>query len=97
MTLSLDREKLKFIALATGSAVIAAAAVRNALRAGWRAVADDDPPLNPASLETDWDEALAWTVMTGVAAGLARLVARRGAAHLWRSVKGFPPLGMNEG
>lgn len=90
-------EKLKWLALATGSAVIASFAARNLIRAGWRVLADDDPPLNPAALDTEWSEAVSWTLMTGVAAGLASLLARRGAASTWKSLTGSRPPGMNEG
>lgn len=86
----------KWLAIGLGSAYVASYAVRNLLRAGWRTFADDDPPLNPASIDTDWNEALTWTVLTGVAAGVTRLVARRGAAATWRSVTGTYPPGMEE-
>ena len=89
-------DKLKWLAVASGSAMIAAYATRNLLRAGWRAFADDDPPLNPAALDTEWSEAVTWTVVTGVAAGLASLVARRGAASTWQSLTGSRPPALNE-
>ena len=92
-----SKEKLKWLALATGSAVIASFAARNLLRAGWRVFTDEDPPLNPAALDTEWSEAISWTLMTGVAAGLASLVARRGAASTWQSLTGSRPPAMNKG
>lgn len=58
----------------------AAFAVRSVLRAGWRATTDDDPPLNPASLDTAWGEAITWTLAAGITASLARLLVRRGLA-----------------
>lgn len=90
----LDRGK--WLVLGLGSAYVASYAVRNLLRAGWRTFTDDDPPLNPASYDTDWNEALTWTVLTGVAAGVARLVARRSAAATWRNVTGSHPPGMEK-
>ena len=84
-------DKLKWFSLALGSAFIASFAVKNLIRAGWRTFTDDDPPLNPASLETDWNEAITWTVVTGIAAGLTRLIVRRGAAATWHNVTGALP------
>jgi hypothetical protein len=89
-------DKAKWLTLAVGSAFIASYAVKNLIRAGWRTFADDDPPLNPASLDTDWDEAIAWTVVTGIAAGLTRLIVRRGAAATWSNVTGARPPGMEK-
>lgn len=89
-------DRLLWLGLGLGSAYVASFAVRNLIRAGWRAVKDDDPPLNPASLDTDWGEAVIWTVVTGVTAGLTRLAARRGAAATWRNVKGVHPPGMEK-
>lgn len=89
-------DQLKWLALATGSAVIAGFAARNVLKAAWRAFADDDPPLNPAAPETEWAEAVTWTIGTALAAGLARLVARRGAATAWEQAAGSRPPAFNE-
>lgn len=89
-------DKAMWLALGLGSAFVASFAVRNLLRAGWRTVTDEDPPLNPSSLDTDWNEAIVWTVVTGVTAGLTRLVARRGAAATWRSVTGSLPPGLEK-
>jgi len=89
-------EKLKWLALASGSAVIAGFAARNLVKASWRAFADDDPPLNPAALDTEWEEAITWTIATGLAAGIARLVARRGAATAWKQATGTRPPAFNK-
>lgn len=86
----------KWLVVGLGSAYVASYAVRNLLRAGWRTFTDDDPPLNPAAHDTDWNEALTWTVLTAVAAGVARLVVRRGAAATWRNVTGARPPGMEK-
>jgi hypothetical protein len=68
--------------LTSGAAAMAASwATRSALKHGWNATTGDDPPLNPASTETAWTEALVWTVAASVVAGLSRLTARRAAAH----------------
>jgi hypothetical protein len=64
----------------------AAVAARNAATAVWKRQVGHEPPLNPADPDTGWGEAAAWTVTLGVLAGLARLVARRGAASAWRAL-----------
>lgn len=77
--------------VAAGSAMIAGAAARIALNAGWKLAQGDDPPVDPESPDTEWSDAIAWTVVTGVSMGLARLVARRGAAAAWHRVMGARP------
>ena len=88
----LDRRRTGWTLVAAGSAIIAAVATRNAMKAAWRVIRRDDPPLNPAAHDTEWPEAIAWTVTMGVAAGLSRLVARRAAASGWYRFTGeWPP------
>ncbi len=94
MTSFLD--KGKWLALATGSGLIAGLAARNLLKFGWRVFSNDDPPLNPEAHDTEWREAITWTVMTGVIAGVARLAARRGAAATWKGVTGSRPPGLED-
>ena len=89
-------DRVKWLALGIGSAFIASFAVKNLIRAGWRTFADEDPPLNPASLDTDWNEAIAWTLITGITAGLTRLVVRRGAAATWQAATGSRPPGLEK-
>ena len=92
----LSSDKIKWLAVAAGSAMIASFATRNLLRAGWRAFTDNDPPMNPASPDTEWAEALSWTVAAGLAAGVTRLVARRGAAAVWEGATGSRPPALND-
>ena len=84
--MQLDDEKL-WEAVATGSAILAAVAVRNLLTRGWKRWKRADPPENPADPAVDWGEAIAWTMATGVAVGLGRLVAKRLAAGAWARVR----------
>lgn len=82
-----------FKLLGVGAAACAAMTARAALKAGWTAVTKKDPPLNPASRDTAWREALAWALLTGATIGVARLVARRLSAEGWRKMTGHYPLG----
>ena len=81
--------------VALGSATLAAIAVRNLLESGWEMVKRDEPPENPAARSVDWSEALAWTIASGVAVGLGRLLAQRGAAAGWKKVRGRYPKGLD--
>ena len=82
----------KVVGVATGLA--AAKATRKALDVGWRKTRGGEPPRNPASRETDWSEAVAWAVASGIALGLARLLAARGTAKLWEKATGSLPPGL---
>lgn len=89
-------EKTVWKLAATGAAVLAGVAVRNALMAVWRSVMKNDPPNNPADPATSWGEAIAWTAATGMAIGVARMVASRGAAAGWQKVTGNLPPGLQD-
>ena len=84
------RKALWFV-VGAGSAIVAGAAVKRSLDAGWRAVTSKDPPDEPESLTIGWKDALLWTTVSAVAVGLAQLTARRGAAMGWRQVTGKRP------
>lgn len=77
------------------SAGLAGIAVRNLLESGWEKMKRDEPPQNPAARSVDWGEALSWTVATGVAVGVGRLLAQRGAAAGWKKVRGRYPRGLD--
>lgn len=83
----------------TGAALAASAAaailVRWSLKESWRRVKNSEPPLNPASSSVPWRDALTWAVVTGAAAGLARVLARRGVASAWTRLMGNQPAGVD--
>lgn len=87
-------ERVLWKVAAVGSAVAAAVATRKALDAGWRAVRKNDPPINPAAPGISWPEALGWAIASGVGAGVARMVAGRGAAAGWQRATGHLPPGL---
>jgi hypothetical protein len=88
-------EKNVWNAVALAAAAATGVAVRNALELAWESVRGDEPPENPAARSVSWGDALAWTLVTGVAVGLGRLLAQRGAAAGWKSVKGRYPKGLD--
>ncbi len=84
-------------AAATGAGFAAAWATRRTLVSVWRQRRDSEPPANPEVPSTGWGEAAAWAAFTGMAVGMARLLARRGAAAGWRRAAGDRPPGLEEG
>jgi hypothetical protein len=85
-------KKLTYNALSSIAGLVAAIAVRKIVSALWRS--DTETPLNPADRRTSWSEALAWGLATAVGAGVARVVALRGAATGWEKVTGETPPGI---
>ncbi len=65
-----------------------AAATREA---AWRMATGTPPPTIPEDPDTDWAEAVAWAVASGVVIGVARLVATRRAANYYRRSTGALP------
>lgn len=76
--------------------VMAAKYARKAATTGWRKTVGGDPPTNPASPTTTWTEALAWAAASGVALGVARMLAQRGAAATWKKATGSLPPGLED-
>lgn len=86
--------KLSWKLLGGLSAVVAGIAGRKVLETGWRAVVGDAPPTNPESPDTTWQEAVGWALLSGVVVGLARLLAARKAAEMYRRSTGHLPPGL---
>lgn len=79
--------------LAAGSAFLAARAARTILSKSWRAIKKKDPPENPAALDASWQDAFVWSIVTGMAIGVVRMLAKRGAAAGWDRIVGHRPPG----
>lgn len=73
---------------ATVGATIAA---RKALTTTWKAATGKKPPVNPAHPDVSISEAVAWATVSGVAVGLARMLASRRAAEYYRRSTGHLP------
>lgn len=89
-------EKTLWKVAATGAAVLASMVVRNVTMAAWRGIMKNEPPNNPADPATNWGEAIAWAAATGLAIGVARMAASRGAAAGWRKYTGSLPPGLQD-
>ena len=79
------------------SALGAAAFARKALDKSWRAATGKKPPENPADPDVEIWEAVSWAVASGVAVGLARMMAQRKAASYYARSTGHLPPGLRKG
>lgn len=86
----MDRKHVWAI-VATAAVAVSSLLVQKGLDQAWRLAKDEDPPADPSDRNVDWTDAIVWTVATGVAVGLGRLVARRGAAAGWHRLTGDAP------
>jgi hypothetical protein len=80
----------------TLSAILAAVLARKVMTLGWKAMTGNEPPSNPEHPDVEWGEAVSWAVASGVAVGVARLLAQRKAAQTWRKASGSLPPGFEE-
>lgn len=89
-------EKLLWKTVGVLAGVFAARTSRSVLDKAWARTKGGEPPRNPAAPGTTWGEALQWAVASGVAVGLARLLAARGTAKAWQKGTGHLPPGLEE-
>lgn len=82
--------------VASGAAIAMAMAIKPVLERLWTALFGKTPPGNPASAETTWREAVTWSLASGAAIGVARLVAQRAAAAMWYRRRGAYPGRLHE-
>lgn len=75
-------------AVVFGAAILGGLLAREAVKAGWQAAFREDPPLNPASSDVDWSDALLWGLASGALVGTFRIFARRGASGAYRKLRG---------
>lgn len=94
MNLDQRQKQLLWMGVAAAAGGAMAFLARRSLRAGWRALRHDDPPVNPVSPDVSWGDAVAWSAASGVFMGLAHLVGRRSAAAGWERWLGERPPGL---
>lgn len=78
----MERRDMVWKACSGAIGMAAGLGARALVRRAWGVSTSDDEP-SPADPRTPWATAIGWTVATGVAVGVARLVAIRGAAKAW--------------
>ncbi|HET7388092.1 MAG TPA: DUF4235 domain-containing protein [Nocardioidaceae bacterium] len=83
-------------AFALASTIGASMAARKALGATWKASTGNPPPSNPEHPDTSMAEAVAWAILSGIAVGLARMLASRKAADYYRRSTGRLPGNLEE-
>lgn len=83
-------------AYALGATVVAGIVARKALTTSWKVATGKEPPQNPADPDVSMGEAVAWAAASGVAIGLARMLATRKAANYYRKSTGHLPPNLQE-
>ena len=69
---------------------------RKAMSATWKISTGKQPPSNPEHPDVSMGEAAAWAVASGVAVGLARMLASRKAADYYRRSTGHLPANLED-
>ena len=82
--------------MALGATVAAGIAARKAMTTSWKVATGKEPPQNPADPDVSMGEAVAWAVVSGVAIGVARMLASRKAANYYRRSTGHLPPNLQE-
>jgi hypothetical protein len=77
--------------MALASTVGAGIAARKAITTSWKVATGKEPPQNPADPDVSLGEAMAWAMFSGVAIGVARMLASRKAANYYRRSTGHLP------
>jgi hypothetical protein len=83
-------------AMALGATLLATVAARKAMTTSWKVATGKEPPQNPADPDVSMGEAVAWAVVSGVAIGVARMLASRRAANYYRRSTGHLPPNLQE-
>jgi hypothetical protein len=71
-------------------------AARKAMTATWKLSTGKQPPSNPEHPDVSMAEAIAWAAASGVAVGLARMLATRKAADYYRRSTGHLPANLQD-
>ncbi len=85
------QQELAWLLVGAGAAMLATTVVEKSLKAGWRFAMDEDPPMSPEDLSTNWSDALVWTAVSALVLGITQTFAKRGAAVGWRQALGSEP------
>ena len=85
-------KKILWSAATTVATIASAASMRRVLTAVWPG--KETPPLNPADRSISWTEAVGWAALSGLGAGMARMLSRRAAATGWKRAFGEEPPGV---
>jgi hypothetical protein len=78
-------------AFSVASALMAAALAKKTIDKTWTVATGKNPPENPADPDVDIWEAVTWAVVSGMAVGLARMLAQRRATSYYVRSTGHLP------
>jgi hypothetical protein len=79
-----------------GATVGATIAARRAMVITWKVATGKKPPSNPEHPDVSLAEAIVWASVSGVAVGLARMLASRKAANYYRKSTGHLPANLQD-
>ena len=82
--------------LALAATLGATVAARKAMTATWKLSTGKQPPSNPEHPDVSIGEAVAWAVASGVAVGLARMLASRKVADYYKRSTGHLPANLED-
>ncbi|MEX2290184.1 MAG: DUF4235 domain-containing protein [Mycobacteriales bacterium] len=82
----------KLVGIATG--LVARKVSDKLISTVWHRTRHTDPPSSPAAPGTPWAEAVSWAAASGIALGVARLLATRGTATAKMKLTGKAPQGL---
>lgn len=85
------KTKTKWTLFASAATMAASIASRKALTSKWSEPGNPAPPEDPELEQTSLPKALAWSLAVAGTAGVARLLALRTAAGVWRRVTSEAP------
>lgn len=71
-------------------------AARKAMTTSWKLATGKKPPSNPEHPDVSIAEAVAWAAVSGLAVGLARMLATREAASYYRKSTGHLPANLQD-
>jgi hypothetical protein len=80
------------LAATVGATMVA----RKLMTAGWKVSTGKQPPSNPEHPDVSIGEAVAWAVASGVAVGLARMLASRKVADYYKRSTGHLPANLED-
>lgn len=81
--------------MALSSGLIASRVAKGLTDGGWKAATGGKPPQDPADPDTDWSEAIIFALVSGSIMALAKLMAKKQAAHVYTRTTGRSPLSAN--
>jgi hypothetical protein len=84
------RQRILWKAVAGVAGTLSGIAARTLVLRLWRVSSAGDDAPEPADPRTPWRQALGWAVASGVAVGVARVVALRTAATVWERAADEP-------